>query len=204
MARLTHASYAEAVETLIAGDRDLARVVARHGPPKLLSRPPGFPTLVYIIFEQQVSLASAKSTYDKVAALLPEFTAEAYLQLSDEALRAAGVSRQKARYTRLVAEATIAGDLPIHALGRKPDEEVRTLLTAITGIGNWTADVYLMLALRRPDLWPVGDLALVKAATAIKSRPHKPDKLWLENLGERYRPYRSVATGIFWRHYLHS
>ncbi|WP_439100740.1 DNA-3-methyladenine glycosylase family protein [Congregibacter sp.] len=204
MARLTKARYAEAVETLIAADRDLARVVARHGAPTLQSRPAGFPTLVYIIFEQQVSLASAKSTYDKVAALLPVFTAQAYLQLSDKALRSAGVSRQKARYTRLVAEAIIAGDLPIRSLGRKPDDEVRGLLTAITGIGNWTADVYLMMALRRPDLWPVGDLALVKAAGAVKSGPEKPDKLWLENLGERYRPYRSVATGIFWRHYLHS
>ncbi|WP_439105532.1 DNA-3-methyladenine glycosylase family protein [Congregibacter sp.] len=204
MLRLTQRSYAEAVEKLILDDADLAQIVHRHGAPKLLSRPTGFATLVYIIFEQQVSLASAKATFDKVSLLLPEFREENYLALSDVALRSAGVSRQKIRYTRLVAEAIIAGDLPIQTLGRRDDAEVRELLTAVTGIGNWTADVYLMLALRRPDLWPVGDLALVKAAVAVKQISEKPDPGWLESLGERYRPYRSVATGIFWRHYLHS
>ena len=204
MVALTPRSYAAAVDVLASGDKDLATIVERYGPPKLLSRSPGFSTLVYIIFEQQVSLASAKASFDKVSMLLPDFSEENYLDLSDIALRNAGVSRQKIRYTRLVAEAILAGDLPIRSLARKDDAVVRELLTAITGIGNWTADVYLMLALRRPDLWPVGDLALVKAAAMVKGVKGKPDKEWLEGLGEQYRPYRSVATGIFWRHYLNS
>ncbi|WOJ97837.1 DNA-3-methyladenine glycosylase 2 family protein [Congregibacter brevis] len=204
MAALTPRSYAAAVDVLVSGDRDLAAIVDRYGAPKLLSRPPGFPSLVYIIFEQQVSLASAKATFDKVSMLLPIFDENSYLKLSDIALQNAGVSRQKIRYTRLVAEAILAGGLPIRSLGRKDDATVRELLTAITGVGNWTADVYLMLALRRPDLWPVGDLALVKAAAIVKGVKGKPDKNWLESLGERYRPYRSVATGIFWKYYLNS
>jgi DNA-3-methyladenine glycosylase II len=204
MPALNKRSYAAAVELLAAGDEDLARIVERFGAPSFVSRPNSFATLISIIFEQQVSLASAKATFDKVALLLPDFSEETYLELSDETLRAAGVSRQKIRYTRLVAEAIIAGRLPIRTLVRKSDAEVRELLTAITGLGNWTADVYLMIALRRPDLWPIGDLALVKAVMSVKGTGDKPDACTLEELGERYRPYRSVATGILWRYYLYS
>jgi len=202
--RLTRAGHRAAIETLAAEDADLAAIVARHGPPTFRTRPAGFPTLLYIILEQQVSLASAKATYDKVLALVETLTPATYLALGDDTLRAAGLSRQKLRYTRLVAEAIEAGALPIDRLQRKTDDEVRTLLTAITGVGRWTADCYLMLALRRPDLWPVGDLALVKAVQAVKGLAERPDVDRLEALGERYRPYRSVATQFFWHHYLNA
>jgi DNA-3-methyladenine glycosylase II len=188
---------------LASRDPDLAAVVERCGPPQFWSRPRGFATLVYIVLEQQVSLASARATYDKLTALLPEFTETNFLGLSDQTLRSAGVSRQKQRYTRLIAEAILDGTLPLRQLGRRSDAEARALLTQITGIGNWTADVYLMVALRRPDLWPTGDLALVKAIAALKPCPAKPDPGWLEDFGEQYRPYRSVATRIYWQHYLH-
>jgi DNA-3-methyladenine glycosylase II len=204
MGILTKSSLATAIEELAARDADLAGIVEVYGPPPFWSRPRGFATLVYIIFEQQVSLASGKATYEKVAALLDDFSPVSYLRLGDEALRGAGVSRQKMRYTRLVAEAICDGSLPITTLGRLPDRTVRELLTAITGIGNWTADIYLMVALRRPDLWPVGDLALVKAVQSVKGLPHRPAAACLDALGERYRPYRSVATRIYWRHYLHA
>lgn len=203
MRALNRARLDAAVEELGQRDPDLAAIMDRCGPLKPWSRPRGFATLVYIIFEQQVSLASARATFDKVAVLLEEFTPDAYLQLNDDALRAAGVSRQKARYTRLVADAIIDGSLPIDGLGRRSDEQIRELMTAITGIGDWTADVYMMAALQRPDLWPVGDLALVKAVQSIKELSSRPDRDWLMDLGERYRPYRSVATRIFWHHYLH-
>jgi DNA-3-methyladenine glycosylase II len=199
---LNRARFDEAVKLLAARDEDLAAVVRQVGAPSFWSRPAGFASLVYIIFEQQVSLASAKATYVKVCALLDEFAPEFYLKLGDEALRCAGVSRQKTRYTRLVAEAIVSGALPIAALGRKSDDEVRSLLTAITGIGNWTADIYLMAALRRPDLWPLGDLALHKSVQAVKGLSERPHADYLAALGERYRPYRSVATHIYWRHYL--
>lgn len=192
----------EAAAELGSRDPDVKAIVDVLGPPSTLRRPQGFATLAYIIYEQQVSLASAEATYRKVSALMDDFTASAYLRLSDTALRGAGVSRQKARYTRLVAEAIEDGSLPIHRFSRYSDERVRELLTQIVGIGNWTADVYLMFALRRTDLWPVGDLALVKSVQAVKGLSARPDRDWLEALGEQYRPFRSVAARIYWDYYL--
>ncbi len=202
MPALTRTQHLAAIDALAARDRDLLAIVRRHGPPSFRTRPAGFETLVYIILEQQVSLASAKATLDKVARLMPRFTPEAYQLLPDEALRGAGVSRQKMRYTRGVAAAIVEGSLPIASLARRSDERVRELLTALPGIGHWTADCYLMLALRRPDLWPVGDLALVKAIQSVKALPAVPDAGILDELGERYRPFRSVATQLYWHHYL--
>lgn len=202
MRALNRKQHLAAVKALAAKDRDLEAIVERHGAPPFRSRPAGFQTLVYIILEQQVSLASARATLDKVAAHLPQFTAPAYLQLTDEALRGAGVSRQKMRYTRAVAAAIEEGSLPLATLARRNDDRARELLTALPGIGHWTADCYLMLALRRPDLWPVGDLALVKAIQTVKRLPETPDAEVLDELGERYRPLRSVATQLYWHQYL--
>ena len=169
MAALTRRHHQTAVEALAARDSDLRAIVQSHGPPPFRARPTGFETLVHIILEQQVSLASAKATLDKLTLLLPAFTPLAYLNLTDEDLRGAGVSRQKMRYTRGVAAAIEDGSLPITTLARRSDDRVRELLTALPGIGNWTADCYLMLAMKRPDLWPIGDLALVKAIQAVKA-----------------------------------
>lgn len=203
MRALTRASLASGIAVLSRQDPDLAGVIARLGPPEFWSRPPGFQTLVYIVFEQQVSLASARTTFERVARLLPDFSPEAYLKLSSDDLRSAGVSRQKIRYTTLIAEAVIDGVLPLARLGRYDDERVRQRLTSITGIGNWTADIYLMVALRRPDLWPVGDLALRKALQSLKGVDAQADAEQLIAAGNDYRPYRSIATRILWRHYLH-
>lgn len=202
MAALTRKQHQAAVDALATRDRDLHAIVQRYGPPPFRARPTGFETLVHIILEQQVSLASAKATLDKLTLLLPKFTPAAYLKLTDEALRGAGVSRQKMRYTRAVATAIEDGSLPITTLARRSDDRVRELLTALPGIGNWTADCYLMLALKRPDLWLVGDLALVKSIQAVKDLPEQPDARFLEELGQRYRPFRSVATQLYWHQYL--
>ncbi|MFN2288481.1 MAG: DNA-3-methyladenine glycosylase, partial [Chromatocurvus sp.] len=123
-------------------------------------------------------------------------------KLPDEDLRGAGVSRQKMRYTRAVAGAIEDGSFPITTLARRSDDRVRELLTALPGIGNWTADCYMMLAMRRPDLWPVGDLALVKAIQVVKGLRERPDAAFLEELSEQYRPLRSVATQLYWHQYL--
>ncbi|GAB5415549.1 MAG: DNA-3-methyladenine glycosylase [Congregibacter sp.] len=192
----------EAVTALLAADPDLAGVVQRCGLPDPIFREPGFATLLHIIFEQQVSLASAQATFDKVQASLDELNPRSYLRLSDQQLRAAGVSRQKARYSRLVAEAILDESFPIAGLAALSDEAARDALLALTGVGHWTADVYLMVALGREDCWPVGDLALQKAVADIKTLEWPLAKGQLERLGERYRPYRSVATRIFWHHYL--
>lgn len=111
-----------------------------------------------------------------------------------ETRRAAGFSRQKLRYPRLVAEAIEAGGLPINTLSRKPDHEVCALFTATTGVGHWTADCYLMLALKRPDHWPVGNRAQIRALQDLKGLQERPGPERLDELGEHYRPYRSVAT----------
>ncbi len=202
MAALTPGSHRQAIDELCARDPRLAEVVDRCGEPKLWRRPAGFATLIYIVLEQQVSLASARATYDRLQRQLPDLSPESFLSLTDDELRACGVSRQKARYGRLIADAILEGSLPINRLGRFSDDRVRALLTAITGVGDWTADVYMMSALRRPDLWPVGDLALVKALADLNDLAAKPSRDELIAIGERYRPYRSVAAQLYWLHYL--
>lgn len=202
MPALTRKRHQTAVEALAARDSDLRAIVQSHGPPPFRARPTGFRTLVHIILEQQVSLASAKATLDKLTLLIPAFTPLDYLKLTVEDLRGAGVSRQKMRYTRAVAAAIEEGSLPITTLGRRSDDRVRELLTALPGIGNWTADCYLMLAMKRPDLWPIGDLALVKAIQYVKGLRERPDAEFLDELGEQYRPLRSVATQLYWHQYL--
>lgn len=202
MAALTRSTFATAVDHLACLDPDLGAIVERCGAPAFWSRPPGFPTLVLIVLEQQVSLASARATFDRLLAILPELSPEGFLRLSDEALRGIGFSRQKTRYTREIAGAIVNGSLPVARLARRPDDAVRSLLTTIKGIGDWTADVYLMTALRRPDLWPVGDLALVKAVCEIKRIDAPAAREVLLDVGEGYRPYRSVAARLYWHHYL--
>jgi DNA-3-methyladenine glycosylase II len=134
--------------------------VARHGPPPLWARPPGFGTLIHIILEQQVSLASARAAYDRLVLRLGELTPRGVLESTDEELRADGFSRQKNRYVRALAAALEDGALDLVAVAALDDAEVRTALVALPGIGPWTAEVYLLSALRRPDTWPTGDIAL--------------------------------------------
>jgi DNA-3-methyladenine glycosylase II len=199
---LTQRRFYEALGEVIARDADLAGVVQRHGAPTFGTRKTGFASLVSIIIEQQVSVASGRATFERVSALLPQFTAERYLALDDDALRAAGLSRQKLRYTRLLAEAVVSGELPLASLQRYGDARVVELLTAVTGIGRWTADIYLMGALRRPDVWPIGDLALANAVRDLKGLPREVDAASLAAAADHLRPYRSVAARIYWRHYL--
>ncbi len=200
--RLTRRRLTEAVGELARVDADLARVVDRFGPPPLWARPPGFATLVHIILEQQVSLASARAAYQKLAAAVHEVTPRAVLALDDATLRACGFSRQKARYTRELAVAVEEGRLRPRDLSRLDDEPARQNLMAITGIGRWTADIYLLMALRRPDVWPRGDLALVVAIQEIKGLGGRPSPDDFRALGDAYRPWRAVAARVLWHHYL--
>lgn len=190
------------VESLIARDSDLAAVVARFGPPPLWGRATGFPTVVYIILEQQVSLASAKAAFDRLVAATNPLTPESFLALDDDQLRTIGFSRQKTRYCRLLAQAVLAGQIDFDQLDTLPDEQVYAKLTAITGIGAWTANIYLLMALRRPDIWPAGDLALQIAAQQVKGLPTRPTPAEMDALAESWRPFRSVAARILWHHYL--
>lgn len=194
--------FARTVAELTRDDGDLAALVDEHGIPPLWLRPPGFPSLVLFILEQQVSLASAAAAYRKVLDRLGAMAPEALLATTPEELRVDGVSRQKDRYLRALASAVLAGELDLPGLEALGDDEVRRALTALPGIGRWTADVYLLACLGRPDLWPVGDRALQVAAAEALRLDVVPDQGALELLGERWRPHRSTAARLLWHSYL--
>ena len=196
--------YGRALRALAERDADLARVVAEHGAPPRWARDPGFATLALLILEQQVSLASARATYDRLEAACGRVAPDAVLALGDDGLKSVGLSRQKARYVRLLAAAGGDGSLEIDRLGGLGDDDARAELTRITGIGQWTADIYLLTALQRADVWPAKDLALQVAAHEIKGLDGRPDHLALAEIGEPWRPYRAVAARILWHYYLNT
>jgi len=193
---------AHGLAVLAARDADLARVLAEFGPPPMWARPPGFPTLIHIILEQQVSLASARAAYEKLLAAASPLSPQAFLEFSDAELRAIGFSRQKASYGRSLAGAILAGELDLDRLAQLDDASARAELIKMKGIGGWTADIYLLMSLLRPDIWPVGDLALVQAARQVKGLSGLPSLAEMESLGETWRPWRAVAARLLWHHYL--
>jgi DNA-3-methyladenine glycosylase II len=190
------------VAALAARDPDLSGIVARYGPPPLWDREPGFPTLLHIILEQQVSLASAQAAFDRLRVAAKPLTPERFLELTDEALLRIGFSRQKARYGRALASAIRSGDLDLDGLGALDDLAVHDTLQAVPGIGPWTSTIYLLMVLGRPDVWPTGDIALAAAVGEVKGLGHRPDAVEMAALGEAWRPWRSVAARLFWHDYL--
>jgi DNA-3-methyladenine glycosylase II len=201
-APLDEAAYSVGLRVLSESDEHLAGVIKRHGPPPLWVREPGFHTLVYIILEQQVSLASAKATYDKLIAEVKQLTPSRFLKLDKRTLKRVGFSRQKMLYSRILAEEVSARRLNLRALHAMDDDGVRASLTALKGIGPWTAENYLLMALRRPDVWPSGDLALQIAVQQVKGLRKRPTPEHLDKMSKAWQPWRSVATRIFWHHYL--
>lgn len=199
---LTETSLADAVRELSARDARLARIVADFGPPPLWARAPGFPTLIHIILEQQVSLASARAAFERLRAIADPLTPQRFLDLADGTLLAVGFSRQKTRYGRALAQALLAGSLNLDSLDGLDDQAVRAELTKIVGIGRWTADIYLLMVLGRPDVWPSGDLALAIAARNVLGLPAPPPPVELAAIGAAWRPWRAVAARILWHHYL--
>ena len=177
-------------------------MVDRFGLPPFWTREPGFVTLVHIILEQQVSLASAQAALDRLKIEADPLTPESLLSLDDETLRRVGFSRQKTRYARLLAHAVLSGDLNLDGMVDLPDHEAQSALTALKGIGPWTADVYLLMALRRADMWPIGDRALVVAAREVKGLDHDPSPAEMREIGAAWQPVRAVAARILWHHYL--
>jgi DNA-3-methyladenine glycosylase II len=199
---LTEAGLRRAARALAARDPDLAGVLARLGTPPMWARAPGFPTLVHIILEQQVSLASARAAFTRLCALASPLTPQSLLALGDAELRAAGFSRQKTGYARHLAALIDTGELDPPALARLGDEEARARLVRVKGVGRWTADIYLLMALRRPDVWPGGDLALAVAAQQLKRLPARPTPDQLDSMADAWRPWRAVAARLLWHHYL--
>ena len=199
---LTEAHLLEGVVALTAQDAGLAAIVHRWGPPPLWAREPGFPTLVHIILEQQVSLASARAAFDRLLVLAMPLTPARFLEFDDETLRAVGFSRQKASYSRHLAHAIVSGEFDLDQLATLPDDAARAALVARKGIGPWTADIYLLMCLGRPDIWPVGDLGLQVAMQAIKGLAQRPTLVEMAALAEGWRPWRAVAARLLWHHYL--
>lgn len=198
--RIDDSNLTEIVEQLCARDPHLARVHSLFGPPPLWAREPSFPTLVHIILEQQVSLASAKAAFDKLNQSI-KLTPQNFLKLDDATLKIIGFSRQKTRYVRLLSEAIVDG-FDLEALADLPDLEVKSRLMELKGIGHWTADIYLLMALGRADVWPVGDLALQIAAHRLMGLPERPTGEAFARLGEDWKPWRSVAARLLWHFYL--
>jgi len=194
-------SLLDGVRALAARDPAVAASVERFGPPPLWARESSFATLVHLILEQQVSLASALAAFGRLGTALGDVTPAAFLTLDDAALRGIGFSRQKAGYARDLALALVDG-FDLTALGRLPDDEVRTELLRLRGVGRWTADVYLTMCLCRPDVWPRGDLALATGALELLGLPVRPTDEELTAIAERWRPLRAVAARIVWHHYL--
>ncbi len=164
------------------------------------ARRPGFPTLLRIVLEQQVSLVSARAMFARLKSNVEPFTPEAFIESGEGRLRSLGVTRQKAHYCVQVAHAFADGQLD--RIGRLNDEDAHAALLSIKGVGPWTANIYLLMALRRPDVWPDGDVALATAVGKLRKMSARPSFSELARIAEAWRPYRSVAARMLWQYYL--
>jgi DNA-3-methyladenine glycosylase II len=188
---------------LMRRDPVLGALIKRHGACGLAEaqRADHFSALVRSITFQQLSTKAASTIYGRMVALMPggHPTAEALVALTDEQLRTAGISRQKGGYLRDLCEKVITGALPLQALETMTDEEVIVSLTQVRGIGRWSAEMFLMFRLHRPDVLPVGDLGIVNAIQKVYGLRKRPTPARIEKIGEAWRPYRSVASWYLWR-----
>ncbi len=191
-----------ACQELAARDEDLASIFNRFGKPPLWRRETGFATLVHIILEQQVSVASAKSAFDKLVKYVETLTPESFLKLNDAELKTVGFSRQKTGYARGLAEAILQEKIDLKSLESSPDEEVKAELKKLKGIGDWTSDIYLLMALLRPDVMPKGDLALHVAWQKLKNLELRPTSDEFLSIAEKWKPFRAVAARLLWHFYL--
>ena len=187
---------------LVRRERRFARIVRRLGAPRFPLRPAGFGTLLHIILEQQVSIDAAAAMYRRLCGECDPLAPERFLVLDDGRLRACGFSRQKAAYARTLAAGLADGSFDIAGLAAQDDDSAFAALTSLKGIGSWTADIYLLFALGRPDVWPASDLGLqlgTQEAIALEERPRSPA---LRQMAEAWRPWRSVAACLLWHAYL--
>lgn len=191
------------LERLAERDPDIARAYAEAGLPPVRGSPTGFPGLLRIIVAQQVSTASAAAILGRLAQQLPDLTPAAFLTLDEAAHRAIGLSRAKSRYATALAQAMTEGGLSHRRLARLDDAGVLAALTALPGFGRWSAECYLLFALKRPDVMPAGDLALQVAAQRLKGLAARPGEKALYALAESWRPHRSAAARFLWHFYRH-
>jgi DNA-3-methyladenine glycosylase II len=199
---LTHATLAEGARALARRDRHFAALLYRNGLPPMWARRPGFPTLVHIVIEQQVSIVAARSLFRRIRADLGDMTPELVADRGITGLHRLGLTRQKAAYCHGLACAILSGQLSLSAIARRDDTTGRAALLSLHGIGPWSADIYYLMALRRPDVWPVGDLALTIALHEVKGLPARPDPRSQLAMSAGWAPWRSVAARLLWHYYL--
>ena len=199
---LTKKILAEAAAFLATGDAGLAQILERNGPPPLWSRKPGFVTLIRIILEQQVSLASADAMYRRLFVSVEPLSPETILAVGVPGLRSLGLTRQKASYLVHVADAIRTGGLNLRRVAKSKDVTAIEMLTSVKGIGPWTARIYLLMALRRPDVWPTGDIALAAAVCRLRGLEKRPGSEELADLATAWRPHRATAARMLWQFYL--
>lgn len=190
--------------TMLGSEAVFAAILERAGAPLFRRRANGFPTLLHIILEQQVSIDAAAAMHRRLAEACRPLAPEPFLALDDATLKSCGFSRQKISYARGLADAVASGRLDFTALARMPDDEARAALIALKGIGRWSAEVYLIFALGRPDIWPAADLGLQLAVAECLGLGERPHEKALREIGEQWRPWRSVAACLFWQSYLHA
>ena len=199
---LNEESLARAAKHLAGRDRELASILERLGPPPLWSRPPGFATLVTIILEQQVSLASAATMFARLKKNVVPFQPARMIELGEGHLKSLGLTRQKTAYCLDLAQSLTDKRLRLPQLSRMSDADAKAALMEIKGLGAWSADVYLLMVLLRPDIFPATDLALITALTKLKQLPSRATAKQLLEMAEAWRPYRSVAARMLWQYYL--
>ena len=199
---LTELTLGRAAKQLARHDKDLASILERLGPPPLWARRPGFSTLVKIILEQQVSLASAASMFARLKKNVVPFHPARMLELGEAHLKSLGLTRQKTAYCLHLAQSLTDKHLRLGRLSRMSDIDAKAALLELKGIGPWSADIYLLMALGRPDIWPTNDLALAIAITELRKLTSRPNSNQLAVMAEGWRPYRSVAARMLWQYYL--
>jgi DNA-3-methyladenine glycosylase II len=183
-------------------DADLKLIIDTHGYPPMWNRKPTFETLLHIILEQQVSLASALAALHKLKEKIGKITPEKIIALTDAELKACYFSRQKIVYAKHLAENVINKELDFKSFSVLNDEAIRSILKNLKGVGDWTADVFLMMALQRPDLFPAGDIALINSIKSVKQLPANTTKEDILLIAEKWRPYRTIAAFMLWHAYL--
>ena len=199
---LDETTFHEAVDLLVSEEPAFATVIEKHGPPPFWSRPAGFATLVWLIMEQQVSLESGAAMYRRLHGLLGAITPETVASSTESALRGIGVTRQKTTYLLELGRSVAAGELDLDGLATLGFSDARDILLGVKGIGPWTADVYLLSALRFPDVFPLGDRALQVGVGEVLGMTSAPDGDELELLSLPWRPIRAAAARIIWHSYL--
>lgn len=183
-------------------DPKLKPVISRFGYPPFWHREPNFATLILTVLEQQVSLASAKSSYNKLVERIGLVTPENFLTLNDDELKACYFSRQKVSYTKNLAGEIISGKLDLNELNNLTEIEIRSTLIKLKGIGNWTIDMYLLMSLHFADIFPPGDLATIKSVVELELVPSSFSKEEIVNFMKKFSPFQSVATYILWHSYI--